>query len=240
MSERGPRGFFIAGTDTGCGKTRVTVGLLRALHGLGVAAIGMKPVAAGTISTNVGIINEDVCKIAAASYDDHGLRPSPRDINPYCFESAVSPNIAAQRAGIRVDLNLIASSYARLAERCVCVAVEGAGGWLCPIGADASMADVARKLALPVVMVVGMRLGCLNHALLTAEAIERSGVRLAGWIASVIDPAMQALPENLETLRSRLSAPHLAQLPHASDCAADAACLHSAALALLHCAAGPC
>jgi len=239
MSRRGC-GFFIAGTDTGCGKTRVTVGLLRALRGLGIAAIGMKPVAAGTISTDSGMINDDVAKIAAESYDDESRQPRPTDINPYCFESPVSPNIAAQQTGIQVDLNRIATAYAGLSERCACVVVEGAGGWLCPIGPDASMADVAHKLALPVVMVVGMRLGCLNHALLTAQAIERAGLRLAGWIASVIEPAMQALPENLETLRSRLSAPHLAALPYAIECTSDAARLRSAALTLLQSAAGPC
>jgi dethiobiotin synthetase len=239
MSPRGC-GFFIAGTDTGCGKTRVTVGLLRAMRGLGIAAIGMKPVAAGTISTDSTMINDDVVKIAAESYDDEGVHPSPAAINPYCFEPPISPNIAAQQTGIRIDLDRIASAYARLRERCGCVVVEGAGGWLCPIGPDASMADVAHQLALPVVMVVGMRLGCLNHALLTAQAIERAGVRLAGWIASVIEPAMDALPENLETLRSRLRAPHLAALPYAIDCASDAAPLRSAALTLLQSAAGPC
>jgi dethiobiotin synthetase len=239
MSRRGC-GFFITGTDTGCGKTRVTVGLLRALRGLGTAAIGMKPIAAGTISTNYGMINDDVAKIAAESYDDKGLRPLPTDINPYCFESPISPNIAARQTGVEVDLNRIATAYARLSERCGCVLVEGAGGWLCPVGPDASMADVAQQLALPVVMVVGMRLGCLNHALLTAQGIERAGLKLAGWIASVIEPAMRALPENLETLRSRLSAPHLAALPYALDCTSDAARLHSAARALLQSAAGPC
>jgi len=239
MSRRGC-GFFIAGTDTGCGKTRVTVALLRALRGAGIAAIGMKPVAAGTISTGSAMINDDVAKIAAESYDEKGLRPHQTQINPYCFESPVSPNIAAQQTGVQIDLNRIASAYSRLSERCACVMVEGTGGWLCPIGPDASMADVAHKLALPVVMVVGMRLGCLNHALLTAQGIERAGLRLAGWIASVIEPAMLALPENLETLRSRLRAPHLAALPYAIDCTSDAARLHSAALALLQSAAGPC
>jgi dethiobiotin synthetase len=231
MSARGS-GFFIAGTDTGCGKTRVTAGLLRALRERAIGASGMKPIASGKITTDDGSFNEDVISIAAESYDTHGQRPPLADINPYCFDWAVSPHIAAQGAGIAIDLNVIAAAYERLAERCERVLVEGTGGWLCPIGPDASMADVARKLALPVVMVVGMRLGCLNHALLTAQAIDRAGLGLAGWIASVIEPAMQALPENLDSLRARLGAPHLATLPHSGDDTMDASRLQTAARAL--------
>jgi dethiobiotin synthetase len=225
-------GVFIAGTDTGCGKTRVTVGLLRALREGGIRASGMKPIASGTIMIDGLMINEDVVSIAAESYDNNGLRPALADINPYCFDWPVAPHIAARLTGISIDLDRIAAAYARLADHCERVLVEGTGGWLCPIGPDASMADVARKLALPVVMVVGMRLGCLNHALLTAQAIERAGLGLAGWVASQIEPAMQALPENIDTLRVRLPAPHLATVPHAKDCALDISHLQSAARAL--------
>jgi len=192
----------------------------------------MKPIASGKITTDDGSFNEDVVSIAAESYDTHGQRPPLADINPYCFDWAVSPHIAAQVAGIAIDLNVIAAAYGRLAEHCERVLVEGTGGWLCPIGPGASMADVARKLALPVVMVVGMRLGCLNHALLTAQAIDRAGLGLAGWIASQIEPAMQALPENIDSLRARLGAPHLATLPYAEGHLMDGSNLHTAARAL--------
>ena len=214
-------GFFIAGTDTGSGKTRVTVGLLRAMRAAGIVASGMKPVASGTIATLDGKINEDVAAIAVESRSRSNLEPNVcpniADINPYCFDPPISPHIAAQRAGIDIEPQRIAEAYARLAADCELVIVEGTGGWLAPIGPQDTMADVARALGLPVVLVVGLRLGCLNHALLSAQAIERSGLPLAGWIGNAIDPSMQALPENLQTLQQRLGAPALALLPHAPD-----------------------
>jgi dethiobiotin synthetase len=229
MSAARSPGFFLAGTDTGSGKTRVTVGLLRSLRRAGIAASGMKPIASGTIQTLNGIINEDVGAIAAESRTRSGSTPILADINPYCFEHPVSPHIAAQRAGVEIDLQRIAAAYGRLARSTDAVLVEGTGGWLAPIGGRVTMADVAQRLGLPILLVVGLRLGCLNHALLSVEAIQRSGLPLAGWIATAVDPAMQASAENIDALRERLPAPVLAVLPYALDDAADLPLLAAAA-----------
>src|SRR5471032_2963807 len=160
MSAAGARGVFIAGTDTGIGKTRVTLGLIRALRQAGIHANGMKPVASGMIAKNAAFINEDAHAIAELSTGECPLA----DITPYSFDWAVSPHIAAEHAGIVIDLAVIVSAYGRLAAGCDLLIVEGTGGWLTPIGEQATMADLARALRLPVVLVVGMRLGCLNHA----------------------------------------------------------------------------
>jgi dethiobiotin synthetase len=218
-------GWFIAGTDTGVGKTRVTAGLLRALAVRGARAAGMKAVAAGTEAG----CNEDVKALAAHSC--HGIAAS--DLNPYCFAEPISPHLAAALEAIVIDPRLIVAAYARIAARCELVLVEGTGGWLTPISATATMADIAHALALPVVLVVGLRLGCLNHALLSAQAIARRGLVLAGWIGSVIDPSMRALEANRETLSARLGAPALAWLPHAGHDGQDALHLQVAADALL-------
>jgi dethiobiotin synthetase len=228
MNEARAPGVFIAGTDTGVGKTRITVGLIRALRAEGTRAGGMKPVASGMIARNGLFLNEDTYAIAAL---DSG-RFSITDISPYCFDWAVSPHIAAERAGIVIELGAISAAYARLSSASDFMVVEGTGGWLAPISAQATMADVARELALPVVLVVGLRLGCLNHALLSAQAIAQAGASLIGWIGSVLDPAMPALAENLSTLRQRLPAPQLSLLPHATDSARDCAWLAPAARAL--------
>jgi dethiobiotin synthetase len=266
------RGVFIAGTDTGVGKTRVSVALLAALGQRGIAAIGMKPVATGLDAAGQ---NEDVQQLQAAGrvreerQTDAGrpgaLQPGPRqrraeqrgsrrrgrasgsasgarqvrtaapaalaatDINPYAFAPPISPHLAAQGAGVRIEPARIGLALARLAPRCDLLVVEGTGGWLAPIGPDLSMADVARELALPVVLVVGLRLGCLNHALLTARAIRADGLALAGWIGSVIEPDMLALADNLATLRERLGAPQLGVLAHSPERSADAAQLAAAA-----------
>jgi dethiobiotin synthetase len=229
MNAPDTRGIFIAGTDTGVGKTRVCVGLLRALRATGLRAIGMKPVATGTIATDRSILNEDVAAIAEAS--DFGANPA--DINPYCFDWPVSPHIAAQRAGIVIDPERIVASYGRLSQACDVVVVEGTGGWLAPIGPHTTMADVARSLQLPVVLVVGLRLGCLNHALLTAQALASSDQPFIGWIGSVIDPDLAALAENLETLTRRLPVPQWGLLPHALSRERDPHALAAAASALM-------
>ena len=228
MSTSGAPGVFIAGTDTGVGKTRVTLGLIRALRAGGVQAEGMKPVASGMIAHSGLFINEDTHAIAELN----GNKCALGDITPYCFDWAVSPHIGAERAGIVVDLRTIVTAYARLSTGSSLMVVEGTGGWLTPIGEQGTMADVARVLGLPVVLVVGLRLGCLNHALLSAQAIEQAGALLIGWIGSVLDPAMPALAENLATLQKRLPAPQLALLPHAADSGQDSAWLAPAARAL--------
>jgi len=221
-------GVFIAGTDTGIGKTRVTAGLITALRAMQVRAIGMKPIASGAMTVDGVRSNQDAAMIAEVSAPGASLA----DINPYCLNSPVSPHIAAEQDGIVIDLEHIASAYDRLTPHCDVVVVEGTGGWLAPIGPDTTMADVARRLRLPVVLVVGLRLGCLNHALLTAHAIEYAGVSLIGWIGSVIDPDMAALQENLQTLTQRLPAAPWAVLPYAPDSAHDAEALEPAARAL--------
>jgi dethiobiotin synthetase len=219
-------GWFIAGTDTGVGKTRVTAGLLAALSQRGVRAAGMKPVAAGRTAAGN---NEDVEALVARSCAGFAAQ----DLNPYCFAEPISPHLAAQLEGVPIDPTRIVAAHARLAARCEVVLVEGTGGWLTPIGATATMADIAQALELPVVLVVGLRLGCLNHALLSSQAIARQGLALAGWIGSLIDPAMRALDGNIATLTARLGAPMLGHLPHAPCDREDAWHLGAAAEALL-------
>jgi dethiobiotin synthetase len=234
-------GVFIAGTDTDVGKTRVTLALLRALHARGIKACGMKPVATGCrplaaheLPIFAGFyaigdkINDDVIAIRTLSPPDcDGL-----DINPYCFEWGVSPHIAAGRVGVRIEPEHVAAAYERLAARCQGVVVEGTGGWLAPIGELGTMADIAQRLALPVVLTVGLRLGCLNHALLSVQAIGGSNLKLAGWIGSVLSPDMPALQENLEALDTLLGVPRLALLPYSLAPDGDASHLVGAAAAL--------
>jgi dethiobiotin synthetase len=235
------RGVFIAGTDTDVGKTRVTLGLLRALVARGVRAAGMKPVATGCRSLTVSetsmfggfytdgdMINDDVAAIAALSPPDCDRT----DVNPYCLDWGVSPHIAAKKAGVRIEPERVAAAYDRLAAHCDAVVVEGTGGWFAPIGELGTMADIAQRLGLPVVLTVGLRLGCLNHALLSVQAIGMSNLKLAGWIGSVLVPNMPALEENLATLDSMLGVPRLALLPHSIATDADASQLVAAAAAL--------
>jgi dethiobiotin synthetase len=222
------RGIFIAGTDTGVGKTRITAALLRALREQGVQATGMKPVASGTEIIGDRIINEDVAMIAAESALDIDVR----DINPYCFDLPASPHISAAKEGICIEIAPIVASFNRLTRGGRAVLVEGTGGWLAPISETDTMADIARALKLPVVLVVGLRLGCLNHALLTQQAIAAAGLALAGWIGSVLEPQMLALEQNIQTLDARLRAPRLALLPHAHARTEDHRHLAAAASAL--------
>jgi dethiobiotin synthetase len=234
-------GVFIAGTDTDVGKTRVTLALLAALQVRNIKASGMKPVATGCRALLAGelpifagfytvgdMINDDVVEIASLSPPDCDRL----DINPYCLHWGVSPHIAAERAGVRIEPERIAAAYERLAERCDAVVVEGTGGWLAPIGECGTMADIAQRLGLPVVLTVGLRLGCLNHALLTVQAIGASNLRLAGWIGSVLSADMPALEENLATLDEMLGVPRLALLPYSVARDRDASQLAAAALTL--------
>jgi dethiobiotin synthetase len=230
------RGCFIAGTDTGVGKTRIAVALLGALAGAGVRALGMKAIASGTDRAGV---NEDVARIhernltclpGAAAAAAQWLAAE----NPYCFEWPVSPHLAAARAGVVIDPARIQAAARTLAAHATLLVVEGTGGWLAPIGLGRTMADVAEALALPVVLVVGLRLGCLSHALLTARAIASGPLPLVGWIGSHLDPGMDAAAENVATLQAMLSAPCLGLLPHAQDPAGDPAHLEVAARLLQH------
>jgi len=202
-------GFFITGTDTGVGKTLFSAALLHALGALGVRAVGMKPVAAGAGLINDVWLNEDVVLLREASAVD-----APIDlVNPYLFREPIAPHIAAAHKGVSIDIARIAAARDALAELADVVVVEGAGGFRVPLGATHDSADLVVRLGLPVILVVGMRLGCLNHALLTAEAIAARGLKLAAWVANRIDADMAAYVENLEALRVRLPAPLLAELP---------------------------
>lgn len=196
------RGFFITGTDTGVGKTHVSCLLVEQFRNQGLRVAVMKPVAAGVEEDG---LNDDVRRLVAAS----NVHASLRDINPYAFALPIAPHIAAQRAGRGMDLDVLANCYAHLRDVSDVVVVEGAGGFLVPLGDGADASAIPQKLDLPVVLVVGMRLGCLNHALLTDEAIASRKLRLAGWIANVIDPSMVCLEENIKTLKSRIHAPCL-------------------------------
>ena len=205
----GPPGFFITGTDTEIGKTVVATALVRALVSRGLRVAVMKPVASGSQHTPQGLRNDDALALMAAS---NVAAPYGR-VNPYCFEPAISPHIAAEEARIAVDLPLIQGNFAALAAEADCVIVEGAGGWLAPISPRATMKDLADALDLPVVLVVGVRLGCINHALLTKLAIEAHGLHFAGWIANTLATAMPRLKENLDTLTRMLGEPPLEAVP---------------------------
>lgn len=201
---RGTRGVFVTGTDTGIGKTVVAAALIRALAREGLRVIGMKPVAAGAQTTRDGLRNEDALALASAS----DLAAPYECINPYCLAAPVSPHIAAADEGITIDTQLIRSRFESLLQLADFVVVEGAGGWLTPISETQTMADVAGALELPVLLVVGLRLGCLNHSLLTKRAIDASGLRFAGWIANRIDPHFTRAADNVGALERMLqSAP---------------------------------
>lgn len=199
-------GFFVAGTDTGVGKTLVAAALLRRFGALGLRAAGMKPVAAGCEHGR----NDDVEALLAA-----GMRGLERNlVCPYLFETPIAPHIAAAEAGVKIDLSVIEIAFRQLQSQADVVVVEGVGGFRVPLDERQDAGAIPKRLGLPVIVVVGLRLGCLNHALLTQEAIEAEGLALAGWVANRIDPAMARAEENIAALRQRLRAPLLADVPY--------------------------
>ena len=209
--------YFITGTDTGVGKTRTSCALIHALRRAGHArVVGMKPVAAGCdwIEATDGHpghwLNEDVAALRAAS----SLKVPPAFDNPYALPDAVSPHIAARNDDVTIDIGHIEASFHALTQHADAVVVEGAGGFIVPLHESAhdftTSADLATRLRLPVILVVGLRLGCLNHALLTQEAIVRRGLTLTGWVANVVSPDMPEQAANLATLQNHLQAPMLA------------------------------
>lgn len=202
------KGWFVTGTDTGVGKSRASAALLHAFARQGLRAVGMKPVAAGCDAAGR---NEDVDALRAAS---NVAVPLELD-NPYLLADAVSPHIAAANAGVRIEVALIAERCAALRTRADAVVVEGAGGFCVPLSSSATGVDLAAALGLPVILVVGLRLGCLNHALLTRDAIAACDLRLAGWICNRLDPAMPEQAANLDYLRAQIDAPLLADWPWA-------------------------
>lgn len=218
-------GVFVTGTDTGIGKTWCSVGLLEALAARGLRVAGLKPVAAGAVQTRAGWRNDDALALQAAA-----SVPLPYEqVNPLCLPEPCSPHLAARAAGRRIDLDTLAAHCERVAFDCDWLLVEGAGGWLAPLTDEETIADLAQRLDLPVLLVVGMRLGCLNHAQLAWQAIGRDGCRRAGWIANVIDPATARLDEQIETLTRRLGCAPLAALAHGLEPAARRAALSAAA-----------
>jgi dethiobiotin synthetase len=203
------KAYFITGTDTGVGKTLVTGALLHVFARQGNKVVGMKPVAAGCMATPHGLSCEDVEQLRA-----QGNVAAPLNlVNPYAMAPSIAPHIAAEREGVEIDLDAIVSSFTALREMADVVLVEGVGGFMVPLNAAQDTADLAARLDLPVVLVVGMRLGCINHALLTAQAIRLKGLRLAAWVANRIDPAMNAFDETLHALETRLAAPLLGVVP---------------------------
>ncbi|MCC6171388.1 MAG: dethiobiotin synthase [Gammaproteobacteria bacterium] len=202
------RGVFVAGTDTGVGKTFVGAGLVAAAARDGRRVAVMKPVAAGAEPTPAGWRNEDALALMAAA----GVTAPYADVNPYCLPEPVSPHIAAATAGVKIEVARLRDAAARLATDVDWLLVEGAGGWRAPIGEQETMADVARALGLPVLLVVGLRLGCLNHAQLAHAAIRADGLRFAGWIGNQVDPAMARTTENVAWLTRAIGEP-LALMP---------------------------
>ncbi|MDP3661824.1 MAG: dethiobiotin synthase [Nitrosomonas sp.] len=202
-------GFFVTGTDTGIGKTTVSCALLRAFAAQGKEVIGMKPIVAGSENGQW----MDVEQLLAAS----NVNVTRQQINPYAFDPPISPHLAAQQLGTEIDLSVIYHAYQQLSAKADLVIVEGAGGFLVPVNERQNGSDLAKTLNLPVILVVGMRLGCLNHALLTAQAIKTADLTLAGWVANCIDPQMLAAAENIETLERRLDCPLLGVLPFDSN-----------------------
>ena len=203
-------GYFITGTDTGVGKTVVTLGLMQALQQRGNTVVAMKPVAVGCESTPAGLRNDDAVHLQqqASIEVDYAL------INPYAFAPAIAPHIAAEQADTHISIDIIYNKYKELEKISDCVLVEGAGGWEVPMNADETLADLAVTLDLEVVLVVGIRLGCLNHALLSAQSISSSGCELAGWVANHILPHSEATAANISALESRLKCPRLGTIPH--------------------------
>ena len=209
------RGIFVTGTDTGVGKTVIACALVRGLRQCGLRVAVMKPVASGSRPTVEGLRNEDALALIEAAKSPAAYA----DVNPYCFEPAISPHIAAKEAGIPIDIGMIRSKFLQISADADCVVVEGAGGWHAPLSEHQTMADLAWELSIPALLVVGVRLGCLNHAHLTRLGIESHGVSFAGWIASFVDEAMERKEENLLTLERALGEPALAIVPHTSEAA---------------------
>ena len=206
-------GFFITGTDTGIGKTQATIALMEEFKKQGYKVAGMKPVASGAEIKNGGPRNEDAELIQESCSEsvDYGL------INPFVFELPVSPHIAAEEEERNISLDEIENCYNQLAFNNDLIFVEGVGGWRVPISDDLSMVDLAKKIHLPVILVVGLKLGCLNHAVLTAEAIKNDGLNLLGWISNGVEEGYQFLDKSIETLKKTIDVTYLGHIPFNHD-----------------------
>ncbi|WP_312318637.1 dethiobiotin synthase [Stenotrophomonas sp.] len=206
-----PPAVYITGTDTGIGKTFSSCALLHALRQQGLRAVGMKPVASGCEMTAEGLRNEDAVALRAAS----DPVPAYADLNPYALPEPLAPELAAADAGVTLALPPIEAAFARLRAQADTVVVEGVGGWLAPLSATLDQSHLVHALQLPVVLVVGLRLGCINHARLSLEAIGAAGATCIGWIANEVDPQMARIDENVGMLRERLPMPYWGRLPYA-------------------------
>jgi dethiobiotin synthetase len=211
------KGVFVTGTDTGIGKTRVSVGLLHALNKAGLKSVGMKPVASGARMTPEGLRNDDALALQAAA----SLKRPYELVNPYCLAPAIAPHLAAREAGVAIELAVLRGTFEKLRQGADATVVEGVGGWQVPLAESLELPDMVRELELPVLLVVGLRLGCLNHALLTARAIRADGLELLGWVANGIDPGFERPEANVATLESALDAPLLGRLPYAPGADAE-------------------
>jgi dethiobiotin synthetase len=212
------RSLFVTGTDTGVGKTRVSAALLHACQQRGLRTVGMKPVASGSDMTPDGLRNDDALQLQRGSSIEVGYE----EVNPYCFAPAIAPHLAARQAGVNVDLELLRAAYQRLAWRADVVIVEGAGGWRVPLTDRTYISALPRAEHMDVLLVVGLRLGCINHAVLTYEAIIADGCRCVGWVGNGIDSEFQPLQDNLVTLRALLPMPCWGVVPYAPDQSAPA------------------
>lgn len=214
--------LFVTGTDTGAGKTVATTALLHALRAQGLRAVGMKPVASGCVATAEGWHNDDALALQSAS----DPVPAYADLNPYALPLPLAPEIAAREAGVEIALEPIIAAFGRLRAQADAVVVEGVGGWAAPLTATLDQQHLVEALELPVVLVVGMRLGCLNHARLTARAVQADGAKLIGWIANEVDPQMERRDENFALLKARMPVPCWGRLPYAPTTDARALARH--------------
>ncbi len=208
-----PKGLFITGTDTAVGKTFVTQRILQQLNSQSISCVAMKPVASGAIQTENGLRNDDALKLQQAC----NVTVPYELLNPYCFESAIAPHLAAQQSGVEIHSNVILDAFYELSLLAEVVIVEGVGGWQVPLNTDAnnvlSVSSIAAQMQLPIVMVVGLRLGCINHALLTYQAIQNSPCSIAGWVANAVDTEFSSANDCVSTLKKQLFSPLLANLP---------------------------
>ena len=204
------QGFFITGTDTEVGKTRVTLAIMAALQAQEKQVVGMKPIASGCRETEQGLCSDDAMQLIqqSSSKQEYSL------VNPYAFAPPIAPHIAAQKTGVIIDMEQILSAYRTLQSKSDVVVVEGVGGWRVPLGDNSTLGDMVKLLGLPVIMVVGLRLGCINHALLTAEAIITDGNDMIGWVANQVEQDYADMEATLDTLRARLKAPLIGMLDY--------------------------
>lgn len=218
-----PKGFFITGTDTGVGKTWVSAGLLAALRARGHSTAAMKPVASGCTHGDYGKLRHDDALLLMR----HATVTLPYErVNPYGFAAPIAPHLAAAAVALTIEFEPIEAAFAANAACADYLVVEGIGGWKVPLNGRATTADLARKLGLPVVLVVGMRLGCLNHALLSYDGIRQMGVPLAGWVANSLAAEMRAFQQNVRTLRERINAPFWGVIPYLREFNAELIAQH--------------